>query len=314
MEAFSVACDVLSEPLAALFNIINQTGEVPEMFKTTRVKMLHKKASKSDMVNYRPLSMSNHIGKIWERVVNDALMDHLEANDRLSNRQHGFRRKRGTATNLIPLLEKIIDMVESEGAFVELWNFDLTKAFDLLDHAKVLELLHKAGVYGKLGLTIQNWLINRTQYVEVGRNQAEKTKVRRSCVQGSVLGPTLWLIYIQSLTDLLDSLGVEYYAYADDLSIVYRIRTDLDRLNFEAILDILQTWATKFDMKWSPLKTQRMVFKYPNLREPHPQNEILFGGNSIVPLPIETPAISLGVLMNNKIEGTPILKLATDKR
>jgi hypothetical protein len=68
MEAFSVACDVLSEPLAALFNVINQTGEVPEMFRTTRVKMLHKKASKSDMVNYRPLSMSNHIGKLWCKV------------------------------------------------------------------------------------------------------------------------------------------------------------------------------------------------------------------------------------------------------
>ena len=313
MEAFSVACDVISEPLAALFNVINQTGEVPEMFRTTRVKMLHKKATKSDMFNYRPLSMTNHIGKLWERVVNEHLMDHFEANDCLSNRQHGFRRKRGTTTNLIPLWEQIIDKVESEGAFVELWNFDLTKAFDLLDHAKVLDLLHKAGIYGKLGLTIENWLTNRTQYVEVGRNQAEKTKVRRSCVQGSVLGPTLWLIYIQSLTDLLDSLGIEYYAYADDLSIVYRIHTDLDRLNFEAILDSLQTWAIKYDMKWSPLKTQRMVFKYPNLREPHPPHDILFGGNSIIPLKIGTPAISLGVLMNKNCTFTSQVKKVSDQ-
>jgi hypothetical protein len=111
--------------------------------------------------------MSNHIGKLWERVVNSAIIDHLEANGLLSHRQHGFRRNRGTATNLSQLWEQIIDMVEREGALVELWNFDLTKAFDLLDHAKVLELLHKTGIYGKLGLSIQNWLVARTQYVEI---------------------------------------------------------------------------------------------------------------------------------------------------
>ena len=282
--------------MAALFNLINQTGEVPEMFRTTRVKMLHKKSEKSNMVNYRPLSMSTHIGKLWERVVNSAIIDHLEANDLLSHRQHGFRRNRGTATNLSQLWEQIIDMVEKEGALVELWNFDLSKAFDLLDHAKVLDLLHKAGIYGKLGLSIQNWLVDRSQFVEIGTSKSDKTSVGRSCVQVSVLGPTLWLIYIQSLTDMLDKAGIEYYAYADDLSIVHRIRTDLDRLKFEAILDTLQTWAENYDMKWSPLKTQRMVFKYQNCREPHPPKEIYFGGNPIIPL--ETPAISFGVLIN----------------
>ena len=300
MEAFSVACDVLSEPLAALFNLVNQTGEVPEM--------LHKKNEKSNMVNYRPLSMSNHVGKIWERVVNTAIIDHLEANNLLSHRQHGFRRKRGTATNLTQLWEKIIDTVESEGALVELWNFDLTKAFDLLDHVKVFDLLHKAGIYGKLGLSIQNWLVDRTQYVEIGTSKSEKTNVRRSCVQGSVLGPTLWLIYIQSLTDLLDKMNIEYFAYADDLSIVYRIRTDLDRLNFEAILETLQNWADNFDMRWSP---QRMVFRYQNCREPYPPKEIYFGGNPIIPL--EIPAIFLGVLINKTCTFLAHIKKVADQ-
>ena len=117
----------------------------------------------------------------------------------------------------------------------------------------------------KVHYYIRNWLVERTQYVEIGKSKSEKTNVRRSCVQGSVLGPTLWLIYIQSLTDLLDKMNIEYFAYADDLSIVYRIRTDLDRLNFEAILETLQNWADNFDIRWSPLKTQRMVFNGLNL-------------------------------------------------
>jgi hypothetical protein len=103
------------------------------------------------------------------------------------------------------------------------------------------------------------------------------------------------------------------HTYADNLSIVYRIRTDLDRLNFEAILDILQIWAYKYDMRWSPLKTQRMVFKYPNCREPYPPKEIYFGGNSIVPLPLETPAISLGVLINKNCTFLAQIKKVSDQ-
>ena len=118
-----------------------------------------------------------------------------------------------------------MDKIESSGAHIELWNYDLTKAFDMLDHAKVLDLLHRSGVYGQLGRSIQNWLTKRSQTVEIGTSNSEEKEVGRSCVQGSVLGPTLWLLYIQSLTSILDGMGVEYMAYADDISIVQQIST-----------------------------------------------------------------------------------------
>ena len=103
MEAFSVAQDILIEPLVALFNAINQTGDVPQHFKVARVKMLYKKGEKTEMLNYRPLAMSNHLAKLWERVVNNELIDHLEKNGLLSQFQYGFRPGRGTAENLIEL-------------------------------------------------------------------------------------------------------------------------------------------------------------------------------------------------------------------
>ena len=284
MEALAVAQDILAHPLAELFNLINSTGNVPRAFKQSRVKMLYKKSEKSDMLNYRPLAMSNHIAKLWERVVNSALMEHLEENKLLSEFQRGFRPNMGTTENLLQLWEHIIDKVETEGALIELWNFDLTKAFDKLNHEKVLRLLHKNGVYGPVGLSIQNWLINRDQYVEVGNSKSDQTKVGRSCVQGSVLGPTLWLLYINSLTEHLDSAGVQYHAYADDISIIQKIDTDEDREKFEKTLGLLQTWADKYDMQWSPLKTQRLVFKYQNCPDPHPPLEIFFGGKKIEPL------------------------------
>jgi hypothetical protein len=177
-----------------------------------------------------------------------------------------------------------------------MWNFDLTKAFDMLEHAKALDLLHGSGIYGQFGIVIQNWLTKRTQTVEVGSSKSEERMVGRSCVQGSVLGPTLWLLYIQSLTIILDRLGVDYMAYADDISIFQRISTLEEKKKFEGILKILQVWAKDYGMRWSPLKTQRMVFRYQNLREPHPPFEMTFGGKIIPPL--ASTCISLGVLFD----------------
>ena len=90
--------------------------------------MLFKKGEKGDMNNYRPLAMSSHLGKIWERVINSHLIDHLEETRRLSDRQYGFCRTRGTTENLIRLHEHVVDKLEADKSQIEVWNFDLKKA------------------------------------------------------------------------------------------------------------------------------------------------------------------------------------------
>ena len=293
MEVFSVAKDILIDPLVELFNLINQSGEVPQHFKEARVRMLFKKGEKSEMLNYRPLAMANHIAKLWERVINCELIDHLEKNGLLSKFQYGFRPGRGTAENLLELWEHIIDRVEEEKAHIELWSLDLTKAFDKLNHVKVLELVHKSGIYGSMGKSIQNWLTERSQFVEVGSCKSPRTRVNKSCIQGSVLGPSLWLMYINTLLVELDEASVKFFAYADDVAIVQKLDTEKDREDFEKILGILQKWADKYDMAWSPLKTQRLIFKYPKCPVDHDPLEMFFGGKKIVPL--EKECTSLGV-------------------
>ena len=168
--------------------------------------------------------MTNHQGKIWERLINHAIIKHLEDNNLLSDRQHGFRPKRGAFSNLTQLWEHVIQLIDDEGALVELWSFDLTKAFDLLNHEKVLELCHKCGITGEIGQVIQNWLTDRTQFIECGNKKSQTVRVNKSCIQGSVLGPTLWLIYIQSLMDRLQG-ECEFFAYADDIAIAMKIVT-----------------------------------------------------------------------------------------
>jgi hypothetical protein len=112
MEIYSEACNLIDKPLAMLYNLINQTGVIPEAFKTARVCMLHKKKAKDSMINYRPLSMTNHIGKIYERLMNSALVKHLEDNKLLSSRQHGFHQQSGAFSNLIELWEHIMKVVD----------------------------------------------------------------------------------------------------------------------------------------------------------------------------------------------------------
>ena len=294
MEVFSVAKNILIDPLVALFNLINQTGDVPQHFKEARVRMLYKKGEKSEMLHYRPLAMSNHIAKLWERVVNCELIDHLEKNGLLSQFQFGFRPGRGTAENLLELWEHVVDRVEKEKTHIELWSLDLTKAFDKLNHAKVLNLVHKSGIYGSMGKSIQNWLTERSQVVEVGSCKSPKTKVNKSCIQGSVMGPSLWLIYINTLLVELNDAGIKFFAYADDVAIVHRLDTEKDKEEFEVILGILQRWADNYDMAWSPLKTQRLIFKYNSgPKETHEPLEMYFGGKKIEPL--EKECTSLGV-------------------
>ena len=149
-----------------MFNTINHTGLIPANFKTAKVVMLHKKNSKQEMGNYRPISMSNHISKLWERVYNLRLMLHLKRHNRLSKQQHGFRPKMGCHTNLLESWEKGIDLADEHGLGIEIWSFDLQKAFDLLDHGKALELCHIAGINGKVGRCLENWLTHRNQFVQ----------------------------------------------------------------------------------------------------------------------------------------------------
>ena len=317
MLAFSVTAHIIAPILAVAFTLINQSGQIPEAFKQSKVKLIFKKKDKSDMANYRPIAMSNQIGKIWERCLNSMIILHLEANGLISNSQEGFRPNRGTDSNLNKMWAKVTSEVEKHRSLVELWNFDLTKAFDRLNHSKVLHLCHIAGIGGFVGVCLQNWLTTRTQYVEIGVHRSPETDVGMSCVQGSVLGPTLWIIYINSLLARLEKskLDISIFAYADDLSIVKHIKTDAEFVTFNDALDILDVWAKEFNMTWSPLKTQRLIFRHKGGTDPTPKF-ILFDGKIIHPMEtksMKTKCISLGVIVNRDLTfGEHIKRVVND--
>ena len=281
MSAYTEACSQILRSLQTLYNTINTTGNIPSNFKVARVIMLHKKNSKQDMGNYRPISMENHISKIWERVINARLMIHLNRNNRLTRHQHGFRPRRGCHTNLFEAQEKIIRQADIHGANIETWSFDLQKAFDLLDHGKALRLCHKAGIGGQVGRSLENWLTVRHQYVQCNNETSKPRIVNKSCIQGSVLGPTMWLIYVQSLLDRLEDKGCDHYAYADDVAIVAKISNQEEIDRFKDTLEILLKWGKDYKMKWGAHKTQRLAISYQSCGAGKPP-EISFDGKKIM--------------------------------
>ena len=155
--------------------------------------------------------------------------------------------------------------------------------------------MHEAGINGFVGKSLENWLISRKQYVQCGLSKSEDRIVNKSCVQGSVLGPTIWLIYVQSLLDLLED-RCDLHAYADDVLITKKISNKKERKDFEEILQILLEWGREFGMKWGANKTQRMALRYQNSRGKTPM-EILFDGNTIRP---SATLESLGILFSKK--------------
>ena len=147
--------------------------------------------------------------------------------------------------------------------------------------------------------------------MEFGQSKSNQVPVTKSCVQGSVLGPTLWLIYIQPPLERLSAAGICYYGYADDVAIVKTLRSEEDKKEFEAALKIIEDWAVEFGMIWSPLKTQRLVMEYKGCKVPHEPFKIKFGGQEIVPL--DAKAESLGLLISKKCIFTDHIKRVADK-
>ena len=183
-------------------------------------------------------------------------LNRVKRHNHLSKQQHGFRPKMGCHTNLLESWEKGIDLADEHGPHIEIWSFDLQKAFDLLDHGKSLELCHTAGINGKAGRCLENWLTKRIQFVQCGKERSSDRIVNRSCIQGLVLGPTMWIIYIQLLLDRLEN-RCNYYAYADDVTLIAKIASKEEITEFDEVLQTLITWGQEFGMKWGAHKTHQ---------------------------------------------------------
>ncbi|BHF60612.1 hypothetical protein SprV_0100357700 [Sparganum proliferum] len=229
----------LSKSLSMLFHTSFETGYLPPDWKSAWITPLYKGGSRVSANNYRPVSLTSICCKIMEKIIKQQLMQFLEQNQLLSDSQHGFRKSRSCVTNLLYCLELWTRAVD-RGDMVHVIYIDFKKAFDSVPHHRLLYILSRAGVRGKFLMWIRSFLIGRSQAVHVSDQQSAEVSVRSGVPQGSVLGPTLFLVYVN---DCANELNCDVAMFADDIKIWSTIRSEVDEARLQTNLDHLEQWS-----------------------------------------------------------------------
>ena len=254
----------ISQPLSHLFNYCLSTGYFPEVWKIAHVIPIYKKDNPMFCNNYRPISLLCCISKVFEKILFDHIYAFLKGNGLLNHNQSGFTPGDSTINQLINICNKVHNQLDIDDEILAVF-LDLSKAFDKVWHKGLLYKLKRIGITGKLLDWIESYLSNRKQCVVINGTKSEILQLNAGVPQGSVLGPLLFLIYIN---DLCDGLSSEVFLFADDSSIFHNVNNDItactNKMNKD--LEIINKWAHKWLLSINAIKTIFILF---STKRPH---------------------------------------------
>jgi hypothetical protein len=210
--------DSLALPLCHIFDTSFKDSKLPSSWKIANVLPIHKKGCTSDPNNYRPISLTSSCCRVMERILNEDILNYLLANNLITKHQHGFIRGRSTSTNLLECINDWSLNLQNQ-AGTDVIYFDFKKAFDSVSHPKLLTKLEAYGLSGLLLSWIKAFLNGRSQSVMLNGYQSDLISVISGVPQGSVLGPTLFLLYINDVSNIFQNLSVTCKLYADDIKL-----------------------------------------------------------------------------------------------
>jgi hypothetical protein len=246
---------VLGKPVYALMNKIYEQKKIPEQWKMSRIIPLHKRGSKAKIENYRPISNLCAMSKVFEKLMLQRILETADGNTLFTKHQHGFRKKRSTITAIAELQNAIATHMDLD-EYVAVASLDLSAAFDVVNVDLLLKRLEKMGIPNDLTKILTSWLKDRAAYVEVDGESSEYFLVTEGTVQGSVLGPVLFNLFIRPLLEKTNSP-----AYADDSYHCGTSRTKKQALEIlERKLGEAIGWITKSGLKVNVGKTELCIF------------------------------------------------------
>ncbi len=271
LRLLKIVADIVVIPLCRIINLSFQTGIFPDVLKVAKVIPLHKGGSTQETNNFRPISLLSIFDKIIEKIMHKRLYYFLEEHDILYKNQFGFRKKSSTAHSLMEITEKIKESIDKGnygcGIFI-----DLKKAFDTVNHKILLTKLEHYGIRDNLLKWFETYLTDRKQYVFYNGVSSELLSMSCGVPQGSVLGPLLFLLYINDLPNISDKL--DFFLFADDTNIYYE--SD-NLLNLEKIvngeLKKLSQWLNVNRLALNVSKTNFVIFR--SIKKPLPHNVVL---------------------------------------
>jgi len=240
----------LAAPLAAIFTQLLSVAFVPADWKRATIVPVLKKGSAKVISNYRPISVTCVTCKIFERVIANKIRHHLTVNNILHPAQHGFTRGRSTCTNLLESLNDWTLYFQDKHQ-VAIAYIDFSKAFDVVSHKKLFARLSSYGIRGMLLCWLQQLFTGRTHCTKVGTELSEDADLLSGVIQGSVIGPLMFLIFIDELVAILASFGIVVKVFADDVKLYIRIINDVDVSMLQEALNFLFMWAEKWQLSLS---------------------------------------------------------------
>jgi hypothetical protein len=249
--------DVIADPLCRIFNYSLARGELPNRWKNANVVPIHKKGPKEEVSNYRPVSLLPVAGKVFERCIHTEVIDYMLTENKLSGLQGAFIPGRSTTGQILELYNFTVNEMD-KGKSCRMIFCDVSKAFDKVWHQGIIFKLKRAGVGGTLLKWFTSYLQNRSQRVVIEGAESENESINAGVPQGSILGPLLFLVYIN---DLIDEIQTNIRVYADDSTVYLSFDDPLEAASdLEADLEKVQKWATKWLVSFNPKKTESVTF------------------------------------------------------
>ena len=250
------------EPVTLIYQKSVINGEPPETWLYAHISVIYKKGKKSLAENYRPISLTPILCKLLETIIRDHIMVHMKLNRLFSNKQYGFLPGRSTTLQLLYAMEDWTTAIEN-GNYTECIYTDFRKAFDTVPHRRLLKKLRAYGIAPLICKWIESWITGRKQKVIINGEESEWADVISGVPQGSVLGPLLFVIFIN---DLPNHVIAALLLYADDSKVYKEITCENDIELLQTDLDSMDSWSDKWLLRFAPDKLKRLtISKQPQI-------------------------------------------------
>lgn len=287
--------------LADIFNDCITEGVFPDLMKHSKIVPLFKSGNKHDPTNFRPISILPALSKIFEKIINEQLLEHFVGNSLFHREQYGFTKGRSTTDAGTALLKHIFEAWENSQNALGIFC-DLSKAFDCVDHQTLINKLQHYGIHDTALKLVKSYLNSRIQRVDVNGKLSSGSAAAMGVPQGSILGPFLFLIYINDLPFFAQEF-CKIVLFADDTSLIFNINRSTN--NFDDVNDALAQilkWFTINNLQLNAKKTKCINFVLPNVKSSTADLKL-----NKDKLELVDTTVFLGITLDSKLQWNPHL-------
>jgi hypothetical protein len=291
--------------LTLIFQQSLDTGAIPDDWRLANIVPVFKKGNRATPSNYRPVSLTSIPCKLLEHILVSHIMDHLDLHNTLIDEQHGFRHGRSCESQLIITTHDLAQSLDNHTQ-VDMAILDFSKAFDRVPHKRLATKLEYYGVRHNIKQWLINLLHHRTQRVVVDGVSSQGSEVLSGVPQGTVIGPLLFLLFINDITDDIEHSQLRLFA--DDCLIYRKIHSEDDKHALQQDLDKLMSWSQTWQMSFNVAKCYTMNLSLARKHKMH--NTYSMGGNQ---LSVATTNPYLGVEISQDLKWSHHISKITGK-